>query len=343
MNLKFDKQLPSSLTVKEEFAPSETAQDAVKDGRQALSWILSGEDDRIILVIGPCSADSESSVVEYVSRLAEVQTEVKDSILIVPRVYTNKPRTNGKGYKGLLHQPDPQQKPDAFKGIIATRKLHLKVIEETGLICADELLYPDNYEYLDDLIGYVAIGARSVENQEHRLLASGIEVPVGMKNPTSGDLTVMMNSIIAGQSPHDFIFRGWSCQSTGNPFTHSILRGYTDEQGGVFPNYDYETVEYLYDLYRCRPELSNPSVVIDCNHSNSNKKPFEQPRIAKEVLKYRKYNKELDGFIKGFMIESYLEDGCQPADGGIFGKSITDACLGWEKSKKLIHEIAELV
>ena len=265
---------------------------------------------------------------------------MKDKLLIIPRVYTNKPRTTGDGYKGLLHQPDPNEKPDLFKGIIATRELHMRVVKETGFACADEMLYPENYKYIDDLLAYVAIGARSVEDQQHRLTASGIEVPVGMKNPTSGDLTVMMNSILAAQHAHDFIYRGWEARSFGNPYAHAILRGYVNRQGVTHPNYHYETVVYLSELY-ASSGLKNPGVVIDCNHANSGKDPFEQPRIVKEVLSFRDANSDVRRLIKGFMVESYIEDGSQSIGGGCYGKSITDACLGWEKTERLIYDIAE--
>ena len=277
---------------------------------------------------------------DYITRLAGLQQRVKDKIMIVPRIYTNKPRTTGQGYKGLVHQPDPTGNPDAFNGIIATRQLHMRAIDETEFTCADEMLYPQNYKYLDDILGYVAVGARSVENQEHRLVASGIEVPVGMKNPTSGDLSIMMNSIVAAQSEHDFIYRGWAVHSCGNPLAHAIMRGFTDEQGGVYPNYHYENIVKVRELYNAKPELANPAVIIDSNHSNSRKNPFEQPRILKEVLSYCTYN---EGLIKGFMVESYIEDGNQKPGGGIYGKSITDACLGWEKSERLVLEIADLL
>ena len=303
--------------------------------------IFSGKDDRIALIVGPCSADNEDSVMDYILRLAEVQQKVKDKICIIPRIYTNKPRTTGQGYKGLVHQPDPNEKPDAFKGIIATRELHMRAVDEAEFTCADEMLYPENYKYLDDILGYVAVGARSVENQQHRLVASGIEVPVGMKNPTSGDLSVMMNSIVAGQGQHDFIYRGWSVQSSGNPFTHAIMRGFTDEHGGVYPNNHYENLVHVHELYAKKPELQNPAVIIDANHSNSRKNPFEQPRIIKEVLNYCTYNADLKGLIKGFMVESYIEDGNQKPDGGMYGKSITDACLGWPKTERLILDMAD--
>ena len=343
MNMTFERKLPIPMAVKEMYPLSDKMHELVERRRQEVERIFKGEDDRIVLIIGPCSADNEDSVMDYILRLAEVQPKVKDKICIIPRIYTNKPRTTGQGYKGLVHQPDPTAAPDAFNGIIATRELHMRAINEAEFTCADEMLYPQNYKYLDDILGYVAVGARSVENQEHRLVASGIEIPVGMKNPTSGDLSVMMNSVVAAQSEHDFIYRGWAVRSAGNPFAHVIMRGYTDEQGGVYPNYHYENLIRVSELYQAKPDLTNPSVIIDANHSNSRKNPFEQPRIIKEVLNYCSYNSELKGLIKGFMVESYIEDGNQPVGGGVYGKSITDACLGWEKSERLIYEIADLL
>lgn len=343
MNMNFERKLPIPMEVKEMYPLSAKGAALVDRRRVELEKIFTGKDDRIVLIIGPCSADNEDSVMDYITRLAGLQQRVKDKIMIVPRIYTNKPRTTGQGYKGLVHQPDPTGNPDAFNGIIATRQLHMRAIDETEFTCADEMLYPQNYKYLDDILGYVAVGARSVENQEHRLVSSGIEAPVGMKNPTSGDLSVMMNSIVAAQSEHDFIYRGWAVHSCGNPLAHAIMRGFTDEQGGVYPNYHYENIVKVRELYNAKPELANPAVIIDSNHSNSRKNPFEQPRILKEVLSYCTYNAELKGLIKGFMVESYIEDGNQKPGGGVYGKSITDACLGWEKSERLVLEIADLL
>ncbi|MGN0078752.1 MAG: 3-deoxy-7-phosphoheptulonate synthase [Coriobacteriales bacterium] len=343
MNMNFERKLPIPMEVKEMYPLSAKGAALVDRRRVELEKIFTGKDDRIVLIIGPCSADNEDSVMDYITRLAGLQQRVKDKIMIVPRIYTNKPRTTGQGYKGLVHQPDPTGNPDAFNGIIATRQLHMRAIDETEFTCADEMLYPQNYKYLDDILGYVAVGARSVENQEHRLVSSGIEVPVGMKNPTSGDLSVMMNSIVAAQSEHDFIYRGWAVHSCGNPLAHTIMRGFTDEQGGVYPNYHYENIVKVKELYNAKPELANPAVIIDSNHSNSRKNPFEQPRILKEVLSYCTYNAELKGLIKGFMVESYIEDGNQKPGGGVYGKSITDACLGWEKSERLVLDIADML
>ena len=341
MNMDFKRKLAIPIEVKEMY-PLTGTMSMIKEERDAeIRKIFSGKSDKILLIIGPCSADNETSVMDYLERLAGVQERVRDKILIVPRVYTNKPRTTGDGYKGLLHQPNPEDKPDMFKGIIATRKLHMRVIRDTGLTSADEMLYPENYKYLDDLLSYVAIGARSVEDQQHRLTASGMEVPAGMKNPTSGDYTVMMNSIHAAQHSHTFIYRGWEATSQGNPYAHAILRGFTNSRGEHRPNYHYEDIVRLCDAYEERPALKNPAVIIDTNHENSGKDPLQQPRILKEVLTNRRYNDRVRRIVKGFMVESYIEDGRQDVNGGCYGKSITDACLGWDKSERLIYEIAE--
>ena len=341
MNMNFKRKLAIPMEVKEMY-PLTGNINKIKEERDAeVHKIFSGESDKLILIIGPCSADNEDSVLDYMSRLARVQEEVKDKIFIIPRVYTNKPRTTGDGYKGILHNPDPDGAPDMFKGIIATRKLHMRVVNETGFTSADEMLYPENHKYLDDLLCYVAVGARSVEDQQHRLTASGVEVPVGMKNPTSGDYTVMMNSIHAAQSSHTFIYRGWEAVSQGNPYAHAILRGYTNSKGDHLPNYHYEDIIRLYEAYKKRPELVHPAVIIDANHENSGKDPFQQSRIIKEVLNNCRYNKKIADIVKGFMVESYIEDGRQPVDGGVYGKSITDPCRGWEKSRRLILEMAE--
>ncbi|MBP0990361.1 MAG: 3-deoxy-7-phosphoheptulonate synthase [Oscillospiraceae bacterium] len=343
MNMEFKRKLAIPMEVKELY-PLTGNIGNIKEKRDVeIKNIFSGKEDKMIFIIGPCSADNEDSVLDYMTRLARLQEEVADKIFFIPRVYTNKPRTTGDGYKGLLHQPDPDGKPDMFKGIIATRELHMKVVSETGLTCADEMLYPENYKYLDDILSYVAIGARSVEDQEHRLTASGMDVPAGMKNPTSGDLGVMMNSIHAAQNSHTFIYRGWEATSAGNPFAHAILRGYTNSKGEHHPNYHYEDIILLCDMYEKRSELVNPAVIIDTNHENSGKNPFEQPRIIKEVLSNCRYNPRIKKIIKGFMVESYIEDGSQKIGDGCYGKSITDACLGWEKTEKLIRDIAEIL
>lgn len=303
--------------------------------------IFTGKSDRLLLVIGPCSADAEKPVLDYTTRLAKLQEKVADKIMIIPRVYTNKPRTTGDGYKGMLHQPDPEKGSDMLEGIVAIRRLHTKVIEETGFFTADEMLYCENYRYLSDLLSYVAVGARSVENQLHRLTASGIEVPVGMKNPTSGDISVMLNSITAAQHSHTFIYRGWEVVTEGNPLAHAILRGYVNKHGQAIPNYHYEDLEHLYENYAAKG-LQNLSLVVDANHSNSGKKPLEQVRICKEVLHSCRHNADINRMVKGFMIESYIEDGAQKIGEGIYGKSITDPCIGWEKTERLILELADL-
>lgn len=341
MNMDFERKLTIPMEVKQMFPLGEKESLIVSKQHEATRNILAGEDSRIMLVIGPCSADNEESVLDYTMRLKNVSEEVKDRVFIIPRVYTNKPRTNGEGYKGLVHQPDPNEKPDVFKGIIATRELHMRTLEKTGFAAADEMLYPENHKYIDDLLGYVTVGARSVEDQQHRLTASGVDAPVGMKNPTSGDFKVMLNAIHTAQMPHTFIYRGWEAHSKGNPFAHAILRGFSDRHGSYIPNYHYEDVARLMDMY-ADYGLKNPAVIIDANHCNSGKNPFEQPRIITEIMNYRRYNSGISRFIKGFMVESYIEDGTQSIGEGIYGKSITDPCLGWEKTKKLIYDIAEL-
>lgn len=342
MNLDFERKLAIPMDVKEMYPITAECEQIVAERAAAIRDIFEGKDDRLVLIIGPCSADNPDSVMDYISRLRAVQEKVKEKIFIIPRIYTGKPRTTGAGYKGLLHQPNPQKKPDMFKGIIATRELHMRALKETGFTCADEMLYCDNYRYLDDLLAYVAVGARSVENQEHRLVSSGIDVPVGMKNPTSGDLSVMMNAITAAQHGHTFIYRGWEVHSKGNPLAHAILRGYMNKHGNSLPNYHFEDLAFLASLYEAAA-YENPAVIIDTNHANSAKHPLEQPRIVKEVLYGCRHNEAVRKLVKGFMIESYIEDGAQPVDGGCYGKSITDPCLGWEKSERLIYDVAELV
>lgn len=302
--------------------------------------VLSGESDKFLLIIGPCSADYEESVMDYINRLCPVQEKVADKIIIIPRIYTNKPRTTGAGYKGMLHQPDPLHDSDMLEGLTKIRKVHMRALRETGFSCADEMLYPENYRYLSDLLAYVAVGARSVENQQHRLTASAIDVPVGMKNPTSGDLSIMMNSITAAQSGHTFIYRGWEVESTGNPYAHAILRGGMNAQGENIANYHYEDLMKVFESYQ-EKNLKNPAVIIDANHANSNKKFLEQIRISKDVLHSRRVNKDIRSLVKGLMIESYIVDGAQSATCGTYGQSITDPCLGWEKTEKLIYELAE--
>ena len=341
MNMQFFRKLPIPQEIKEQFPVSETIKATREKTINELKDIISGKSEKFILVIGPCSADNEDSVLDYIYRLRSVQEKVKDKILIIPRIYTNKPRTTGDGYKGMLHQPNPNEAPDLLKGIVAIRKMHMRAIEETGFGCADEMLYPENHRYLSDVLVYVAVGARSVEDQQHRLTASGLDIPVGMKNPTSGDMTVIMNSITAAHHSHTFCYRGWEVQSQGNPFAHAILRGYVDKQGKAHPNYHYEDLIRLYEAYE-QSGLENPAVIIDTNHSNSGKKYLEQPRIAKEIIHSCNYDSNVKKIVKGLMIESYIEDGAQKiCDTEIYGKSITDPCLGWEKSEKLIYEIAD--
>ncbi len=340
MGMTFNRKLPIPKEIKELYPLTEKISEIKKIKDKEIADIFEGKDKRLLLIIGPCSADKEESVIDYTCRLARVQEQVKDKVFIIPRIYTGKPRTTGAGYKGMLHQPDPNKKEDMLQGIISVRKLHARAIEETGLVCADEMLYPENYRYLSDLLSYVAIGARSVENQQHRLVSSGMDIPCGMKNPTSGDISVMLNSITAAQSSHTFLFRGWEVVSDGNPYAHAILRGYVNKHGEAIPNYHYEDLKHLHELYN-EQRFVNPSVVIDCNHSNSNKCYLEQIRIAKEVLYSKRHNDDLNGFIKGLMIESYIEDGTQKAEEGVYGKSITDPCLGWEKTEKLILDIAD--
>lgn len=340
MNMNFKCKLPIPQEVKAQCPVSEELSHTIEARNKQIADVISGNDDRLMLIIGPCSADKEESVLDYICRLRDVQEKVSDKILIVPRIYTNKPRTTGKGYKGMLHQPDPDKEPDMYKGIVAIRKTHLRAIQETGFTCADEMLYPENHRYLNDLLGYVAVGARSVENQQHRLTASGLNIPVGMKNPVSGSIAVMMNSIEAAQSGHTFLYRGWEVTTTGNPLAHAILRGYENNHSQSMPNYHYEQLQFVYNLYK-QKGFANPAVIIDTNHCNSGKRPLEQPRIVHEVLNSRDYNADIRKLVKGFMIESYIEDGAQKIDEHIYGKSITDPCLGWEKTERLIFEIAD--
>ena len=342
MNMQFDKKLTIPMEVKEMYPLTAEMEKAIEERNAEIKDIFTGNSDKFILVIGPCSADREDSVIDYISRLRKVQDKVQDKILIIPRIYTNKPRTTGSGYKGMLHQPDPNEKPDLFKGIIAIRELHIRALKETGFTCADEMLYTENHKYLDDILAYVAVGARSVEDQQHRLTASGVAVPVGMKNPTGGDFDVLINSITAAQHGHTFIYRGWQARSEGNPVAHAILRGYMNKHGQALPNYHYEDIVRLKEKYE-KAELKNPAVLIDTNHANSNKQYLEQIRISMEVMNSRRSNSEIEKFVKGLMIESYIEDGCQNISEGTYGKSITDPCIGWEKTEKLIYEIADEV
>lgn len=340
MNMLFERKLAIPMEVKEMYPLTGDMANIVEKRDQEIKNILSGKDDRILAIIGPCSADNEDSVIAYIDRLAKISDKISDKILIIPRIYTNKPRTTGDGYKGMLHQPNPEGSPDMFKGLVAIRELHIRALRETGFSCADEMLYPENTKYLDDVLAYVAIGARSVENQQHRLTASGMDVAVGMKNPTGGDISVMMNAITAAQHKHTFIYRGWEVHSEGNPYAHAILRGYVNKHGQSLPNYHYEDLMHLAEAYAEKP-LLNPACIVDTNHANSGKKPIEQIRIAKEVLHSRRYNPDIKKLVKGFMIESYLEDGAQKIGEGVFGKSITDPCLGWEKTERLLLDMAD--
>lgn len=341
MEMEFLRKLPTPQELKEQF-PVSAQTIATKAKRdEEIRAIFEGKDDRLILVIGPCSADHEDAVIDYISRLRTVQEKVSDKIFIIPRIYTNKPRTIGVGYKGMLHQPDPEKKSDMLKGIIAIRQLHKRAVEETGFTCADEMLYPENHRYLSDLLSYVAVGARSVENQQHRLTASGVGIPVGMKNPTGGDIAVMINSITAAQSGHTFLYRGWEVKTTGNPYSHAILRGYVDKFGRNMPNYHYEDLQNLLEQYG-EKDLANPAVIVDTNHSNSGKQFEEQIRISKDIMHSCKVSSDIHKLVKGLMIESYIEDGAQKVSDHCYGKSITDPCLGWDKTEKLIYELADL-
>ena len=341
-NMIFKRKLPIPKEIKEQYPlTAELSQVKARRDRE-IADVFTGKSDKMVLIIGPCSADREDAVLEYCERLAKLQEAVSDKLVLIPRVYTNKPRTTGDGYKGLLHQPDPRKTSDMLEGVIAIRRLHTNVLANTGLPTADEMLYPDNYRYLSDLLSYVAVGARSVENQEHRLTSSGIDIPVGMKNPTSGDISVMLNSIMAAQHPHTFIYRGWEVDTTGNPLAHAILRGYVNKHGESMPNYHFEELERLYNAYTAKG-LQNMALIVDANHANSGKKYQEQPRICKEVLHSCRHSGEIKSMVKGFMVESYLEPGCQKIGDGVYGKSITDPCLGWEETIRLVQDIADLI
>ncbi len=343
MAMKQNRELPLPADLKAEHPLSQTVKDLKAARDKEIRDVFEGKSKKFLVIVGPCSADNQDAVLEYTHRLAKLNERLKDKLVLIPRVYTNKPRTTGEGYKGMLHQPSPDQAPDMLAGIIAIRRMHMRVMEETGLTAADEMLYPENRSYLDDVLSYEAVGARSVENQQHRLVASSLDIPVGMKNPTSGDLAVMLNSIQAAQASHSFIYRGWDVTTSGNPLAHAILRGGVDKYGSCVPNYHYEDLTRLQELYEKR-DLKNPAVIVDANHSNSNKKFKEQIRIVSEVLHSRNYNPALKKLIKGVMIESYLEEGNQPIDcNRVYGKSITDPCLGWEDTERLLFGIAEKV
>lgn len=342
MSFTFVKEIPSPEQIRREYPLSPNSARVKKERDAEIARVFTGESDKFLVIVGPCSADNEDSVCDYISRLVPVQEKVKDKVILIPRIYTNKPRTTGEGYKGIVHQPDPEKKPDLLQGLIAMRKMHIRAIEESGLTPADEMLYPSNWSYLSDILSYVAVGARSVENQEHRLTVSGCDVPVGMKNPTSGDLSVMLNSIIAAQGHHTFIYRHWEVKTDGNPLAHAILRGAVNKHGNAIPNYHYEELQLLLEKYQ-DTNLLNPAAIVDTNHANSDKRYQEQIRISKEVLHSRRHSKDIHNLVKGLMIESYLESGCQKIGNGhhIYGKSITDPCLGWAESERLIYEIAE--
>lgn len=341
-NMEFKRKLPVPKEIKEQYPLTAelAAHKAEKD--KEIASIFTGENDKLLLVIGPCSADREDAVLDYATRLAKLQEKVSDKLVLVPRVYTNKPRTTGDGYKGLVHQPDPEKESDMLEGVIAIRRLHTTVLRETGLPTADEMLYTDNYRYLSDLLSYVAVGARSVENQDHRLTSSGIDVPVGMKNPTSGDVSVMLNAIMAAQHSHTFIYRGWEVKTSGNPLAHAIFRGYVNRHGEAIPNYHFEDLELLFNAYSAKG-LENMALIVDANHSNSAKKYWQQDRICKEVLHSCRHSADIKKMVKGFMLESYLEDGSQKIGEGIYGKSITDPCIGWEKTERLVLDIADQI
>ena len=342
MSFEFVTKLPTPTEIKEQYPVPEEIK-ALKAERDAeIADVITGKSDKLLAIIGPCSADNETAVLDYTSRLVKVQEKIKDKVIIIPRVYTNKPRTTGVGYKGMLHQPDPEKKPDLLAGLVAIRKMHIDVMKETHLTCADEMLYPENWRYLSDLLSYVAVGARSVEDQQHRLTVSGMDVPAGMKNPTSGDFSVMLNSVVAAQSKQTFIYRNWEVNTPGNPLTHTILRGAVNKHGQTIPNYHYEDLIRLYNMYAAR-DLENPAVIVDANHSNSGKQYLEQIRIVKEVLHSCHHSADVKKLVKGVMIESYIEPGNQKVGDGVYGKSITDACLGWAESEKLLYDIADLV
>ncbi len=342
MSMNIIRELPHPTEIKNAHPLSEELIRLKSERDEEIKKIFSGKSNKFLLIIGPCSADNEDSVIDYITRLRELQEKVKDKIFMIPRIYTGKPRTTGDGYKGMLHQPNPTAMPDLKSGIIAVRNLHMRALAETGFSGADEMLYPENFSYLDDLLSYIAIGARSVENQQHRLVSSGVSVPVGMKNPTGGDISVMMNSITAAQHPHAFIYRGCEVRSDGNPYAHAILRGYVNDRGQSFPNYHYEDIYRLAQTY-AEKGLKNPALIVDTNHSNSGKQFNEQIRISKEILHSMRHSNDIKNLVKGLMIESYIEDGSQKIGENIYGKSITDPCLGWEKSEKLVLDIAELL
>ncbi|MBR5800279.1 MAG: 3-deoxy-7-phosphoheptulonate synthase [Lachnospiraceae bacterium] len=340
MSFEFIKKLPTPYEIREQLPMEESLIKLKEERDREIKDVITGKSNKFLVIIGPCSADNEDAVCDYITRLADVNEKVKDKLILIPRIYTNKPRTTGEGYKGIVHQPDPSKQTDFLAGLIAMRKMHIRAIKESGLTAADEMLYPENWGYLSDILSYVAIGARSVEDQQHRMTVSGFDVPAGMKNPTSGDLTVMLNSVHAAQQSHSFIYRGWEVHTNGNELAHTVLRGATNKHGQSLPNYHYEDLNLLLNLYNER-DLKNPSAIIDSNHSNSGKQFKQQIRIVKEVMHSRKLNPDIHKLVKGVMVESYLEEGCQKVGDGVYGKSITDACLGWEDTERLIYDIAD--
>lgn len=340
MSFEFIKLLPTPDEIREQYPLPAKLIELKRIRDSEIRAVITGESDKFLVIIGPCSADNEDSVCEYIERLAKINDKVKDRLILIPRIYTNKPRTTGDGYKGIIHQPDPNKQEDFLAGLIAMRKMHIRAISESGLTAADEMLYPENWGYVSDILSYVAIGARSVEDQQHRLTVSGFDVPAGMKNPTSGDFSIMLNSVHAAQQPHSFIYRGWAVKTNGNKLAHTVLRGSVNKYGRSLPNYHYEDLNTLLELYNER-DLANPACIIDSNHNNSNKQFKQQIRIVKEVLHSRKLNPDIHKLVKGVMVESYLEEGCQKIGGGVYGKSITDPCLGWEDTEQLIYDIAE--
>ena len=342
MGFTFNRKLPIPKEIKADYPLSANGRLQKEQRDREIRDVITGADDRFLIIVGPCSADNETAVMDYLHRLVPLQEKIRDKCIIIPRIYTNKPRTTGEGYKGMVHQPNPETAPDLLEGLIAIRKLHIRNIEETGLTAADEMLYPENWWYLTDLLSYVAVGARSVEDQHHRMTVSGFDVPAGMKNPTSGHMSVMLNSVVAAQHAHSFIYRGWDVDTTGNPLAHTILRGAVNKRGAVLPNYHYEDLRLLSELY-AQTALQNPACIVDVNHSNSNKQYLEQIRISKEILNSRRYSDDIHKLVKGLMIESYIEDGCQGIHDKIYGKSITDPCLGWEDTERLVEKLASAV
>lgn len=340
MSFTFIEKLPTPEEIRQQYPLPQALAQKKEERDREIREVLTGKSNKLLVIIGPCSADNEDSVCDYVNRLARINDKVSDKLILIPRIYTNKPRTTGEGYKGIVHQPDPEKQEDFLAGLVAMRKMHIRAIEETGLTAADEMLYPENWGYVSDILSYVAIGARSVEDQQHRLTVSGFDIPAGMKNPTSGDFSVMLNSVYAAQHPHSFIYRGWAVKTNGNDLAHTVLRGATNKHGNNTPNYHYEDLNRLLEMYD-KMDLLNPACIIDSNHSNSNKQFAQQIRIVKEVMHSRKLSGDIHRLVKGVMVESYIEEGCQKVGGGVYGKSITDPCLGWADTERLIYDLAE--